>query len=109
MNIAATALLAQATPPQGTHDVTPVFVWLGVLLVGMIAGGLLILWLRRRMLAKSDHDAGAGLMDSIRKMRDTGQITTAEYDAMRQSMIRKTREHVASAAKNGEASRPKAR
>lgn len=64
--------------------------WLGVLILVVIAGGLVVMWYRRTLLAKDNPDAAEqGLMASLRAMRDKGEISAEEFDAMRRSMVRK--------------------
>lgn len=79
------ALLAQSK-----RDLTPIMLWLGVLVAIVIGGGLAILWYRRAVLGKDSPDhADQGLMANLRALRDSGKITTEEFDAMRKSMVRK--------------------
>jgi hypothetical protein len=70
--------------------------WVGVLIVVAVVGGLAILYLRRRVLAEAgDADAQGGLMESLRAMRDSGEISQQEFDAARSSMLRRMKEQVA--------------
>jgi hypothetical protein len=70
--------------------------WVGVLIVVAVVGGLAILYIRRRVLAEaSDADAQGGLMESLRAMRDSGEISQQEFDAARSSMLRRVKEQVA--------------
>jgi hypothetical protein len=70
--------------------------WVGVLIVVAVVGGLAILYLRRRVLAEAgDADAQGGLMESLRAMRDSGEISQQEFDAARSSMLRRVKEQVA--------------
>jgi uncharacterized membrane protein len=70
--------------------------WVGVLIVVAVVGGLAILYLRRRVLAEAgDADAQGGLMESLRAMRDSGEISQEEFDAARSSMLRRVKEQVA--------------
>lgn len=70
---------------------TSVVITLIIVMIGAVmAGGLFILLIRRRLFAKdSPSDHSASVMESLRSMRDSGQISTAEYDAMRKRMVEK--------------------
>lgn len=83
----ALATLAQA---PANHDTTRVVVWVGVLIAIMIVGGVGILMLRRRLLSKeSESAASTGLLDTLRAMRDRGEISPEEFDKARQAMVAK--------------------
>jgi hypothetical protein len=50
-------------------------------------GGMFVMWLRRRLLAADSGSATTeGLMESLRRMRDAGQMSQEEYDAARKAM-----------------------
>ncbi len=81
-------LMTAAAPPSGNAGA--VFVWVGLLILVTIGGGLAILFVRRRLLAKeSAADTSAGLMQSLRAMRDRGEISPEEYEATRKAMAGK--------------------
>jgi Zn-dependent protease with chaperone function len=81
--------LAQAgqNSSQRSGDASAVVAWIAVLIGVVLAGGLVMMWLRRRifMADASAHQAG-GLMESLRKMRESGQMSQEEYDATRKAM-----------------------
>ena len=84
------SLLAQSGQgsPQRGGDASAIVVWVVVLIGVIIVGGMLVFVLRRRILAAdAAGDHGAGLMDSLRKMRDSGQMSQEEYDATRKAMV----------------------
>lgn len=64
---------------------TSVLIWVGVLIVTVIAAGGAVLAFRRRLFDKGGEDTG-GILDSLREMRNQGQITTEEFDAARKRM-----------------------
>jgi len=76
-------LLAQARSGRDTGDVV---VWVGVLLAVVIVGGIVLMVLRRRMLSADAADQGGGFMDTLREMRNSGQMSQEEYDAARKTM-----------------------
>jgi hypothetical protein len=86
--------LAQATPnAAGSTDriVLMVVILISLLLLGAIG----ILLLRRRLFqAESGGEATTGLMDAMRKMRDSGEMSAAEYEATVRSMSRKASEQM---------------
>jgi hypothetical protein len=56
-------------------------IYIGVLIVLALIGGFVILAVRRRMLAKDSATADETVMEAMRRMRDSGEITQAEYEA----------------------------
>lgn len=79
------------TTPSGSGP-TGVLVWVGVLLVVAVIGGLVVLMFRRRLLSGDDSaPAQMGLMESLRRMRDEGKMTTEEFDAARRALAGKGR------------------
>ena len=77
---------AQALPARGRGNTGSIFVWVAVLIAVIMVGGLLLMWLRRRMFMGDYMEQAGGLMESLRKMRDTGQMSQEEYDAARKAM-----------------------
>lgn len=79
--------LAQSATTKATQG--DVVLWVAILIVVAFVGGIAILLVRKRLLAK-DHPAAAGsLMDEIRGMLERGEITQAEFDATRRAMVKK--------------------
>ena len=82
--------LAQQAQSKG--DILPVVLWLGILIVITVVGGLIVLAIRKRILSKSSDAADeASLMDSLRAMRDRGEMTPEEFEATRRAMIERVR------------------
>jgi|SRR6185295_7846088 len=76
-----------ATPDSGTGQAV---LWIGILIVVAILGGLIMMAVRRRILSKDSLDDGTtSLMDQLRAMRDRGQISPEEYEATRRTMREK--------------------
>lgn len=67
--------------------VTDVLLWLGIGVGIVMAAGLIVLWLRKRMLA-ADRAAAeqGGLLDDLRDMRNRGEISDEEFTAAKQVM-----------------------
>lgn len=87
--------LAQQQQPA-TRDVTSVMLWLGILIVVTIAGGLAVLAIRRRVLGRGSETEDQGtLMDSLRGMRDRGEMTPEEFEAAKRAMVERMRAAIA--------------
>jgi hypothetical protein len=83
--------LAQAAPlapSKPRSDTGGVFLWVAILIAVILVGFVLLMWLKRRIFsADAAQEQSGGLMDSLRQMRDSGQISKEEYDATRKAMI----------------------
>jgi hypothetical protein len=64
---------------------TMVLIWAGVLIVVVAVGGGLLIAYRRRVFAKDTPDK-SGFLESLRAMRNRGEISSEEYDATRKRM-----------------------
>lgn len=85
--IASTSLAQSASASSRPQQV---LLLVGLLMGLTLAGGLVVFLLRRRIFAKTnDMSDDAGLMGSLRKMRDTGQISDEEYETTRKAMARR--------------------
>ena len=67
------------------------FLWIAGLIVAVLIAGVAIQLIRRRLLA-SQETAGAGPHDvlgleDLRRLRDDGEITVAEYETLRARAI----------------------
>ncbi|MBX3317127.1 MAG: SHOCT domain-containing protein [Phycisphaeraceae bacterium] len=68
-------------------------VWALILIGAAIIGGFVILAVRKRMLSPERTDMESeGLFDSLRRMRDSGEISRQEYDAARKRIIERALE-----------------
>lgn len=86
------SLLAQAERPssRGSGVPTDLLLWIGVLIVVVVAGGLILVQVHKRMLKPPSAGPDvAGIMEELRRMRDTGAMTEEEYEATRRNMARK--------------------
>lgn len=63
--------------------------WIGVLVLMVLGGGLLVWLLRRKLLGNEPTAADDGLLTDLRRLRDSGQMTPEEFDAARKAMLRK--------------------
>lgn len=69
--------LAQAAP------VRDAVVWLVVLLAVVVVGGVVILWVRRRVHGEGSEGGGSLDLETIRRMHAEGRLTDAEFEAAR--------------------------
>jgi hypothetical protein len=77
-------MIAQSDTPFGS------ILLLAGITAALIAGGIAVVWASRRWL-RSDADASAEpfTLQDLREMRERGEITPQEYDAMRAMIIGK--------------------
>lgn len=78
--------MAQGAGARPSGATGSVVVWVIVLIAVVMAGGLILVWLRRKIFAADQTDHAGGLMESLRSMRDSGQMSQEEYDATRKAM-----------------------
>lgn len=78
------------TLSQAQQIRTDALLWIGLIIVVTVLGGFFIMLMRRRLLApdQPSHES-AGLMDTLRGMRDRGEISQVEFEAARRSLIDK--------------------
>ncbi len=105
---ALTALLvpgvaAMAQPSKQSPDSTlKVLLFIGLLIVVATAGGLLVLWVRRRILSRgADAESQASLLDGLRAMRDRGELSPEEYERARRSVVDRVRAGLRDSVRNG--------
>jgi len=75
-------ILAQQNLPTGQ-----ILMWVFVLIVLIVVGGLVVIALRRTLLSKDSrlgHESG--LMDEMRAMHARGELSDAEYDLIRKRL-----------------------
>jgi cytochrome c-type biogenesis protein CcmH/NrfF len=89
-------MLTLAKDPSASTDVV---VWVGVLIALIIGGGVLVMVLRKRLLAKDDASAEMGLFDALKQMRDRGEMTQEEYEAARRKVVEKAKAGMMQGAK----------
>jgi len=69
------------------------WIWIGVLIVVAVLGGLLVMRYRRSLFGAEESlsDGTEGLMRSLRAMRDRGEISQEEFDATKRRMVERIR------------------
>jgi hypothetical protein len=69
------------------------FVYILLLIIIAIVGGLVILAVKRRIFndSREQDQSSATLMESLDRMRRSGEISQEEYDQTRRTIIEKTR------------------
>lgn len=69
---------------------TQVLLWVGVLIVLAMLGGAFVMVLRRRMFDRSSDGGAAGsLLEDLRRMRRSGEISEAEFEQARRKLTEK--------------------
>jgi hypothetical protein len=70
--------------------VLPIVLTFAGVTVLAILGRIAISRYRKRLMKGSKEAIGAWTLDDLRDMKESGQLTDQEYQALRQRMIRKT-------------------
>lgn len=65
------------------------FLWLVVLLAVVVAAAVCVGWMRRRWRPRDEFRRPEFTLDELRRMRDEGRLTAAEYDRLRERMATK--------------------
>ena len=83
---------AQHTIAQQSLDARA-FIYIILLIALAIIGGMVIFAVKRRIFddSKQQDHSGATLMESLERMRRSGEISQAEYEQTRRTIIEKTR------------------
>ncbi len=80
------ALLTLAQGAPRNVDSTRVLLWSAALILLVLVGAVVIMWIRRNLFAPPSAGSPGGIMDDLRRMRNEGQLTEAEYDQVRKNM-----------------------
>ncbi len=90
----AEAWLGVAMSDMDLQKVLPIILaLLAVVVVGVL--GRFAINRYRRSLTKDPQGGGSWTLDDLRQMKDSGQLTEAEYQVLRQRMARKTMDSMA--------------
>ena len=65
--------------------------WLGILVLIVLLGGGLAIWIRRRITSQSASSQGGYMLEDLRQLRDSGELSQEEFDLARQAMIKGVR------------------
>ncbi len=92
MQIGIPALVqALAVPPAGRFGKQEAalegLVWLGALVLATLLIALVALYVRKRFLRRSEVQTPEFTLDELRKLRDAGELTVAQYEALRDRMV----------------------
>ena len=80
---------ARSTAPETLFgDMIP---WLGILVLIVLLGGGLAIWIRRRITSQSASSQGGYMLEDLRQLRDSGELSQEEFDLARQAMIKGVR------------------
>ncbi len=73
--------------PEGGNPVGEAWLWIGILIVVTVVGGLGLMWYRRNLLAAAQIENNEGFMESIRRLRASGAMSEEEFQAVRRNLI----------------------
>jgi len=65
------------------------------LLIGAVTIGAIAVWIIRTRLLSDRSASDRGLFDELRRMRDEGQLSEDEYQAVKGSAVKRERERMA--------------
>ncbi len=81
--VACPAVLAAGDP------VGPVLVWIAVLIGAVLAAGILLFWLRRRLDPRAELERESPLdLATLRRLHRDGELTDEQFEAARAAVIR---------------------
>lgn len=83
-------LLAQSGNTKATQG--DVVLWVAVLIVTAFLGGLVIMWVRKKLLAKERPSDAGTMMEQLRDMLARGEITQHEFDATKRAMVKRLKD-----------------
>jgi uncharacterized membrane protein len=75
----------------GGAGVASVLIWVGLLMGLVLVGSVVVLQIRRRLLANDDTTNPGGLMEDLRASVRRGEMTQEEYDATVRAIALKMR------------------
>ncbi len=75
-----------AAPPQ-QFDLTGVLIAVGLMIGALIVLSVVLLAMRRRMIASSEDASSMGLFEEIRQLHAKGELTDEEFEEARRRMI----------------------
>jgi hypothetical protein len=101
-------ILAQSAPPRrsfedwSTRDSVNLVIIVGILIVAIIIGGMLLMYLRRRVSDRESALAHPGsVMEELRRLRKEGKLSEAEYEASRRAATARLMPNAASSVSAG--------
>ncbi len=88
-NAQAPALIVAQSGSTAAGDVV---LWVGTLILAVIIGAAMAMFFRSRILSsKDDASTDKGVFDSLRRMHERGEISDEEFNAARDSVIKRLR------------------
>jgi Short C-terminal domain len=97
-------VLAQSANTKASQG--EVILWVAILILVAFLGGMVILWIRKKMLAKENPADAGSLLDHLRAMLQRGEITQEEFDATKKAMVKRLTTPRASAPAHPDAKQP---
>ena len=78
------------TLAQSTSSTSEALFWIGLLILVVLLGGIVVFWLRRRLFADDRASADPGsILESMRAMRDSGEMSDDEFRQARDALVRR--------------------
>jgi len=69
-----------------SRDVGPLLLWIGVLIIAVIGMFLVVMMVRRWLLARDGGMSEGVQMETLRELRDRGALSQEEYEKVRRTM-----------------------
>ena len=96
MNVLVFQLAQSAAELEKERAFRNGMIWLGILFVFVLVGGIILLYVRaryRKQMEPPTEDFGFTLAD-LKKLRDRGELSDAEYEVARNRMVLKLKKQV---------------
>lgn len=85
-------MLAQSSAPRAATDPFQILIWVGSLMAAVMVLTAVLLLIRRRFLAaQRAATSGAGLLETMRQMKLSGQMSEEEFAAIKANLAAKMR------------------
>ncbi len=81
----------QGARRSGSPDLTPLLGWIGLAIALLVIAGVVLMFLRRRMLGLDDTSNQATMFEDLRLMRDRGELSDEEYASIRATMVERAK------------------
>lgn len=65
----------------------PLLAWIGALLIVLLAGALILVWLRRRLIQLGRESKEGLTLHSLRELRERGVLSEEEFEQARSALI----------------------
>lgn len=83
------------TLAQSSSGAASVLLWVGVLVAVCVAGGLVMVAVRRKMLAEDSRRDDGSMLDHLRDQVARGELSQDEFDAIKRRVVARLAEQMA--------------